>query len=1036
MEFIFSGTTGFFLTDLAFVSAITSAIAYFASLWVKNGQLGFRIIGKYSFIVHACAVVAMIITALGLILTRQYQYHYVYSHSSNELPLHYVIACLWEGQEGSFLLWMFWHSILGLLLLFKASPEWKPGVLGVVATIEVILSSMLLGIVLPAYAFKALLLGAILALAVYPLHLWKKNKTSFSANALLLAMAIGLGSVFLMLNILLNQTGFWQGDIAANWAFRLEGIFFIFFLIASFLFYRKGSVPFSLMATFSIVTALAFTLFYLPIEDIKVGSTPFLLLREVNPNLPVFQVNPDFIPPNGKGLNSLLQNYWMVIHPPTLFLGFASTIVPFAFLVAGLLQKKYTEWIREAWPWVIFSAMILGVGIMMGGYWAYETLNFGGYWNWDPVENASLVPWLTAVGAIHALLLFQKGKSSFHTGMFLIIATFILVLYSTFLTRSGILGDSSVHSFTDLGLSGQLLLLLFAFMLGISLLITWRWNSLPQDTKDLSFASKEFFLFLAAIVLAFTALEISLVTSLPIFNKIFGAKLAPPAEIQFFYYKWNVWFGILIALLSAIGQFFFWVKIERQALTKAIFRPFLLAVITAILVMSATLWSGMQFVYTQKFHNQIAAASTVAEKILAYATNGLLLLTDELLLFCALFTILANSNIIFRLLRQSKFNLKHSGGALAHIGFGFMLVGFLFSSGYEDTVSINLAPGELGSQFSEENKKDNVLLVQNQPKIIKDYSVTYLGRLQAKRPIKDLKILHEQFDIAKVGFKDAQNFSYALEFPASMFKISGDNEIQKVNQESREQKKNKNVDRYDLAKLHFFIERQLEILKPEMINERVLYPLEFISLRDTQHKFTLYPEAEMSEGMGIISHPDRKIYLGKDIYAYVSSIPAKPQEDWEMFISDTPLNPAGDTLTAGPFKIILEGVAGVPNSDKFSNTAVAASLKLKILAENKYYKACPALLIEKDKRSICVDSYIPELGLSFAFLSAIPPKEGQPGSVLLRVMKKKPTEPDFITIKAISKPFINILWLGTFILTFGFCVAMIKRWGKKAKETT
>jgi cytochrome c-type biogenesis protein CcmF len=1032
MEFLFSGATGFFLTDLAFVSALLSAIAYFTSfLGGKNGQDGFRIIGKYSFVVHAGAIGATIATLLGLILTKQYQYHYVYSHSSNELPLHYVIACLWEGQEGSFLLWMLWHSILGLILLLKAPPQWQPGVLGVIATIETILSSMLLGIVLPAYLFKVVLLAAIGAAGLYPLYLWRKNKAFFSANALLLALAIGLGAVFLILNILLNQTGFWQSEVAPNWVFRLESAFFIFFLLASFVFYRQARVPFSLMATFAIVTALAFALFYLPIEDIKIGSTPFLLLREVNPNLPVFQINPDFIPPNGKGLNSLLQNYWMVIHPPTLFLGFASTAVPFAFLVAGLLQKKYTEWIKKAWPWVIFSAMVLGVGIMMGGYWAYETLNFGGYWNWDPVENASLVPWLTCVGAIHALLLFQKGKSGFHTGMFLIIATFILVLYSTFLTRSGILGDSSVHSFTDLGLSGQLLLLLFAFMLGISLLIAWRWKFLPQDQKEISFASKEFFLFLAAIILSFTALEISLVTSLPVFNKIFGAKLAPPSEIQFFYYKWNVWFGILIALLSAIGQFFFWVKIERQALTKAIFRPFLLAVIAAIIIMGATVWSGMQFVYTSKFHNDIATASTAVEKIMAYATNGLLLLSDELLLFCALFTVLANSNIIFRLLRQSKFNLLNSGGALAHIGFGLMLLGFLFSSGYEDTVSVNFAPDELGSQFSEENKKDNVLLVQNQPKIIKDYSVIYRGRLQAKRPIKDLKILHEQFDIAKVGFKDAQNFSYALEFPASMFKISGPNEIQKVNQESQKQKKES---QYDLAKLHFFIERQLEILKPEMMNERVLYPLEFISLRDTQRKFTLYPEAEKSEGMGIISHPDRKVYASKDIYVHVSSIPAQAQDEWEMFIPDTPLNPAGDTLAASPFQIILEGVAGVPNSDKFSNTAVAASLKLKILANGKYYKAAPALLIEQDKRSICVDSYIPELGLSFAFLSAIPPKEGQPGSVLLRVMKKKPTPPDFITIKAISKPFINILWLGAFILTFGFCMAMIKRWRKKAVE--
>ena len=127
----------------------------------------------------------------------------------------------------------------------------------------------------------------------------------------------------------------------------------------------------------------------------KIGSSPFILLRE-EMNWPILS-RPDYLQfiKDGTGLNTTLQNYWMVIHPPVLFLGFASTTIPFAFAVAGLF-KKDNNWMNHVLSWANFSAGILGLGIMMGAAWAYESLNFGGYWAWDPVENASLVPWLVS----------------------------------------------------------------------------------------------------------------------------------------------------------------------------------------------------------------------------------------------------------------------------------------------------------------------------------------------------------------------------------------------------------------------------------------------------------------------------------------------------------------------------------------------------------------------------------------------------------------------------------------------------------------
>src|SRR5690606_6592435 len=141
--------------------------------------------------------------------------------------------------------------------------------------------------------------------------------------------------------------------------------------------------------------------FYLG-PDINIGSSPFILLRDKMVDAPIFS-QPNYLEfvTDGNGLNILLQNYWMVIHPPVLFLGFSATLIPFAFTIAALWKGDYKEWIRPTWIWSLFAGAALGTGIMMGGAWAYESLTFGGYWAWDPVENASLVPWLTLVAALH-----------------------------------------------------------------------------------------------------------------------------------------------------------------------------------------------------------------------------------------------------------------------------------------------------------------------------------------------------------------------------------------------------------------------------------------------------------------------------------------------------------------------------------------------------------------------------------------------------------------------------------------------------------
>ena len=154
----------------------------------------------------------------------------------------------------------------------------------------------------------------------------------------------------------------------------------------------------------------------------------------------------------------------MVIHPQVLFIGFTSMSVPFAYAVAGMLKRDYVSWIRVSTPWTVFGAMVLGTGVVMGGFWAYETLGWGGYWGWDPVENSSLVPWLVCVASIHTMLSQRRSGSFIKTNFVLSILCFIMVLYSTFLTRSGVLGDTSVHSFVEPGMLVYWMLLAGLFL--------------------------------------------------------------------------------------------------------------------------------------------------------------------------------------------------------------------------------------------------------------------------------------------------------------------------------------------------------------------------------------------------------------------------------------------------------------------------------------------------------------------------------------------------------------------------------------------
>ncbi len=612
-ENLFIGNLGHFFVVLSFVSAILSAIFYTKA---KEDRSVDVMLGRLFYGIHAIAVLGIFVTLFFIIQRHFFEYAYAYEHSSKTLPLRYMISCFWEGQEGSFLLWMVWNALLGTILIFTAK-RWERGVVAIMALSQVVLTAMLLGV-----------------------------------------------------NIL---------DI--------------------------------------------YTL----------GSSPFELLRD-KLQAPIFSL-PNYLENvvDGTGLNPLLQNYWMVIHPPTLFLGFALTIVPFAFAVTSLFQKEYRAWIKPALPWALAGGMVLGAGIIMGGFWAYESLSFGGYWAWDPVENASLVPWLLLISGIHLMLIKKVTNSSTIAAYTLIISTFIMVLYATFLTRSGVLGDTSVHAFTDLGLAGQLmqfvvlfiwlpivavtegarkrwymiipvsfLVLLLPFytkltfypllvlsVLGLIWFVLNLNKNLENNASEDNVSSREFWMFIGSLMLVLSAVQILVGTSKPVFNKIFGTNMVPPEDVIGYYNLYQMPIAIAIAVLMAVTQFFRY----RNTPDKG-------KLATEILVTAG-----------------ISVMLTVGGIFLFGITNPVYVI----FMLAGIYAFFANLSYLVIYVRK----IKLAGSSIAHMGFGLMLLGVLVSSAKKQVITADFS-GQMGN-FDETARRENMLLIKDEPTRLGDFMVTYLG---------------------------------------------------------------------------------------------------------------------------------------------------------------------------------------------------------------------------------------------------------------------------------------------------------------------
>ena len=720
------------------------------------------------------------------------------------------------------------------------------------------------------------------------------------------------------------------------------------------------------MAVFSLVQVfLASMLLGIYVFDFKLGMNPFVLLRE-NPdfaNLPFIKVATYLSKLDGRGLNPLLQNYWMTIHPPTLFLGFSSTLPPFAFALAGLWRRNFHEWQKPALTWTFFSIMILGTGILMGGAWAYEALSFGGFWAWDPVENSSLVPWLVIVGAGHVMIINKnKGGSLFMTHL-LSISSFLLVLYSTFLTRSGILGNSSVHAFTDLGMQGQLVIYVLTFificvallihdkLIKISyimctllimcvavvygyktiILLSWLFVSagitifsytkyFPKEEDEESLYSREFWMFVGSLMLLLSALVITYFTSIPVLNKLFNLEKAPIKIAD--YNLWATPFAILIVILIGTTQYFKYKKTDIKSYWLNIRYSVALALVF-----------GIVCVIPLYFLNGYSEASSV---------NKWNLISYALLFIASLFAVFSNADYCIRVVKGK---IRHAGSSIAHIGFALIIIGALISTSKKQTISQNTSKKQVEALGENFNAQKSLVLTKGDTLQMGKYFVTYKG-------------------------KESQGID--VFFHMDYFTRTANGNFEKA---------------FELAPMVQDNPRMGKASNP-----------------DTKHFwsndiYTHITYGDLSE----------ESTTKKDAYKEPTNFAGH----------------MGDTIFADNAIIQIEKITTNVSEQEYTKNdsllEVTAVLKA-VDINGKVYYAYPKYIL-KNNMVMPNEFELNELGLKFIFWK-INPNEG---SIEIQMSEKVSNTKEFVVLEAYIFPYINVLWLGSLLMIIGSVIAIIER---------
>ena len=902
-EWMWAAYLGRFLVALALATSLLSTLAFVRG----NVQLGRR-----AFLAHAGSTLGVIALIFLLFFGHRYEFEYIWKHLNNEMPMRFVLSAFWGGQEGGFLLWMFWHNVLALSVLRRAD-SWQREVMAVLSAIEAFLSVMLLG---------------------------------------------------------------------------------IYF------------------------------------GDFQLGLDPFMLLREAPNNLGLpWTARADYLTSfpqfaDGKGLNPLLQNYWMTIHPPTLFLGFAACSVPFAYAVGALWRRDFRGWIKPVLPYSFFAVGILGAGILMGGAWAYEALSFGGFWAWDPVENSSLVPWMVLVAASHLLLINRNRKKStaLFSTVYLNILAFLLVLYSTFLTKSGVLGDTSVHSFVDSGILPQLLAYLLSFVtlghlmlledldsrkiygglalgtmglvaagqpalgllafLGVMAAAAIRAfrREFRSDEEEDALWSREFWMFVGSLLLVLGAVHITWQTSVPVFNHFLEPfspllswaegvtgwtvlgdlaqhDLAPGTDLDRTYHLVQVPLAVLIFMLIGLAQ---WLKYKNSDIR----------VVAGKLVratLGATALTGSLVVMYDFESHEIPRVA---------------------LLFATLFAALSNADYI---VQMWKGRLDTMGSPLAHVGFALTIFGAVISTAQKNVISQNRI-GDISTLNEELNNATDLLLMEGDTLPMGPYFVSYRKRRQEG--------IHVLFDMT---YFERSPKTYALgqivAHEGMLWQALDDHKASPQFDDD--------------------IERHWNFL-PFPQESQTSRATRWVNGTPGDEVFTLSPRIQLNAQMGNAPEPDTKHFLFRDLYTHIKwgrvTPPETDENGWlggqsQEFV-------VGDSMFVGGVLMTIDSLRVIQDEERpergllDDDLALAACLGLRRARTMEVHD--PLYIVRGS--TVVPDLYEAEgWGLRFRIEAFDPEQE----TIEMTVWEHESVRKDFVVMQAVIFPQINWLWLGCVLMTLG-----------------
>lgn len=380
-----------------------------------------------------------------------------------------------------------------------------------------------------------------------------------------------------------------------------------------------------------------------------------------------------FVPPEGRDLNPLLQNYWMTIHPPSLYLGFVGCTVPFAFAMAALATGRLDDvWIRTTRRWTLFAWFFLSLGNLFGAQWAYLVLGWGGYWAWDPVENAAFMPWLTCTAFLHSVMIQEKKGMLKVWNMVLVILTFLLTIFGTFLTRSGVI--SSVHSFTQSGL-GPFFMSFLLFIAAIAFgMLFWRLKMLRSSNELDSLLSRETAFLLNNLIFVGICFAVFWGTVFPVVSEwVRGVKITvgPP-----FFNTVNAPLGLILLFLTGIGPVIAWRRATASNLRRNVLPPMGFGLVVGAILFIA----GMRHYYAIVSFSLCAFVFATVTMEFWRGVRARQAMMGE-----------APHVALSRLIGK---NRRRYGGYIVHIGIVLMFLAFTGMSAFKVERQITVNPGD------------------------------------------------------------------------------------------------------------------------------------------------------------------------------------------------------------------------------------------------------------------------------------------------------------------------------------------------------